>query len=175
MWVFLPKPRGIPEISIKVEDENSSGVSGASVTLTDGTETYNETTDATGECKLENIPEGTYNITVSCTGYKDYSDEVELTVESADIEVTLEEIETVDITVTVTDGSDPIQDVVVTVVDDEITATTGSAGGCTLTAVPTGVKTITATKEGYTEYSDEVTVTSETSTLSITLTAESSD
>ena len=88
--ITLPKSRSIPEISIKVQDENESGVSGASVTLTDGTNTYEKTTSETGETTVENAPEGTYTVTVTATGYKEYSDEVSLTVESPDIEVTLE-------------------------------------------------------------------------------------
>ena len=77
------------------------------------------------------------------------------------------EIETVDISVSVTDGTDPIQGVTVTVADSE--CTTGSAGGCTLRNVPVGDITVTATKDGYESYSDSEIITDETESLSIEL------
>ena len=86
----LPAAKVIPEISITVQDEDETGVASASVKLTDGTNTYEKTTGSAGGCTVQNAPEGTYTITVTATGYKDYEDEVSLTVESPDIEVTLE-------------------------------------------------------------------------------------
>ena len=75
--------------------------------------------------------------------------------------------ETVDVGVHVTDGTDPVGQVEVAI--GEITSTTGNQGGCTLRNVPIGSATITATKTGYVNYSQEVTITSETETLEITL------
>ena len=68
---------------------------------------------------------------------------------------------------TVTDGTDPISQVDVAI--GTITATTGNQGGCTLRNVPIGTATITATKTGYNEYTESLTITSETETISITL------
>jgi len=85
---------------------------------------------------------------------------------------TVEEETTVDISVSVTDGNSGVQGVTVAVADTEISATTGPAGGCTLKGVPVGTVTITATKEGYVDYSDSETITSETTSLEITLTEE---
>ncbi len=80
-----------------------------------------------------------------------------------------ENIETVDsIHVSVTDESNnPVGQVNVAIGD--ITSTTGNAGGCTLRNVPVGTVTITATKEGYENYTQEVNITSETETLEIIL------
>ena len=83
-----------------------------------------------------------------------------------------------DISVSVTDGTDPVENVTVTLTDTTdntniITGTTGSAGGCTLSDVEYGEYTVEATATGYTTYTDTLTVTSSTSTLEITLTAES--
>lgn len=80
-----------------------------------------------------------------------------------------ENIETVDsIHVSVTDESNnPVGQVNVAIGD--ITSTTGNAGGCTLRNVPVGTVTITATKEGYENYTREVNITSETETLEIIL------
>lgn len=75
--------------------------------------------------------------------------------------------ETVDVRVFVTDDEDPVGGVNVAI--GEIESTTGRAGGCTLQGVPTGEVTVTATKEGYEDYSETVTITAETETLEITL------
>jgi len=55
---------------------------------------------------------------------------------------------------------------------DEITATTGSAGGCTLQNVPVGEQIITVTASGYEEYNDTITVSDENNSFNITLTEE---
>ena len=83
------------------------------------------------------------------------------------------EPETVNISVTVTDGQGPIESASVTLTANESTVSTGntgSAGGCTLSNVPLGSYTVTASKTGYTEYTDTLTVTKETTTLAITMT-----
>lgn len=72
-----------------------------------------------------------------------------------------------DLAISVTDGTNPVSQVEVAI--GEITGTTGSQGGCTLHDVPVGTVTVTATKTGYVTYSQEVTITSSTETLEITL------
>ncbi|MBR0369486.1 MAG: carboxypeptidase regulatory-like domain-containing protein [Methanobrevibacter sp.] len=72
-----------------------------------------------------------------------------------------------DLAISVTDGTNPVSQVEVGI--GEITGTTGSQGGCTLHDVPVGTVTVTATKTGYVTYSQEVTITSSTETLEITL------
>jgi len=50
---------------------------------------------------------------------------------------------------------------------------TGSSGGCTVGNVAIGTDVaITVTCDGYADYSDTANITSETTTLSITLTAD---
>ena len=82
--------------------------------------------------------------------------------------------ETVNITVTVLDNSDddPIEGAIVTIGDVTCSNGTGSAGGCTLrdVAIGEGV-TVTVTAEGYTDYSGTVDITSETTSMTIKLTA----
>ncbi|WP_407420675.1 PEGA domain-containing protein [Methanobrevibacter sp.] len=72
-----------------------------------------------------------------------------------------------DLAISVTDGTNPVSQVEVAI--GEITGTTGSQGGCTLHNVPVGTVTVTATKTGYVNYSQEVTITSSTETLEIIL------
>lgn len=82
-----------------------------------------------------------------------------------------------DISASVSDGTNPINGVSITLTDTTdstktFTGTTGSAGGCTLSKVTLGTYTVSATKEGYKEYSGSLTVTEETSTLTIEMETE---
>ena len=77
---------------------------------------------------------------------------------------------TVDIAVSVTDGTDPVQGASVTIGGK--TGTTGSAGGCTVSGVSVGDGVaVSVTCDGYEDYSATEDITSETTSLSITLTA----
>jgi len=81
------------------------------------------------------------------------------------------------ISVTVTDGSDPVNtaSVVLTKSSETIaSSTTGSSGGCTLQNVEDGTYTLTVTKEGFTDYTASVTTSEDNTSLSVTLTATSS-
>lgn len=78
--------------------------------------------------------------------------------------------ETVNLSVTVTDGTDPVEGVTVSI--GNISSTTGSAGGCTLQNVPEGSRTITATATGYENYSDTIEVSSQNNEITIVLTEE---
>ena len=53
---------------------------------------------------------------------------------------------------------------------DEITSTTGSAGGCTLQNVPIGSQTINVTAERFEDYTETIEVTLEKTEFEITLT-----
>ena len=78
--------------------------------------------------------------------------------------------ETVDIAVTVDNGTNPVQGASVTIGGK--TGTTGSQGGCTVSKVEIGEDVaVSVTCAGYEDYADTITVTEETITLSITLTA----
>ena len=70
---------------------------------------------------------------------------------------------------TVNDGTDPVSGATVTI--GETTSTTGSAGGCSLTNILDGEHTVTVTKEGYTEYTDTITVSEENTNFTISLTS----
>lgn len=92
--------------------------------------------------------------------------------QSSDDEGGQEETTTVDINVTVTDGTNPVQGAVVTIGGKSCANGTGSEGGCTVkdVAVGTGVA-VSVTCEGYENYTDTADITAETTTMSITLTA----
>ena len=83
-----------------------------------------------------------------------------------------EETTTVDINVTVTDGTNAVQGATVTIGGKSCANGTGSTGGCTVkdVAVGTGVA-VSVTCEGYETYTATADITTETTTMSITLTA----
>lgn len=84
--------------------------------------------------------------------------------------------ETVDIAVTVTDGKDPVQGAIVTIGTKSCANGTGAAGGCTVSGVEVGTGVaVTVTCEGYEDYSATEDITTETTTLSITLTETQSE
>lgn len=85
---------------------------------------------------------------------------------------TEETTETVDINVTVTDGSNPVQGAVVTIGGQSCANGTGSSGGCTVSGVEIGTGVaVSVTCEGYEDYTATADITTETTTMSITLTA----
>ena len=84
-----------------------------------------------------------------------------------------ETTETVDITVNVTDGTGPVQGAIVTIGGKSCANGTGTGGGCTVKDVPVGTGvSVSVTCEGYEAYAATEDITAETTTLSITLTAE---
>ena len=74
-----------------------------------------------------------------------------------------------DISVTVDDGTDPVQGA--SVVIGETSKTTGSAGGCSFTGLADGTYNVTVTKEGYTDKTEEITVSENNTSFTISLTA----
>ena len=77
------------------------------------------------------------------------------------------------ISITVNDGTDAVEGASVAI--GQITGTTGSAGGCTLQNVADGEQTITVTAEGFENYSGTITVSSENTSFTISLTATVAD
>lgn len=69
----------------------------------------------------------------------------------------------------VDDGADGIEGA--SVVIGETTKTTGSAGGCNFTGLTDGKHNVTVTADGYTEKTEEITVSENNTTFTISLTA----
>lgn len=79
--------------------------------------------------------------------------------------------ETVDISVTVTDGTDPVQGAIVTIGGKSCANGTGASGGCTVKDVEVGEGVaVSVTCEGYVDYTATADITLETTSMSITLT-----
>lgn len=90
---------------------------------------------------------------------------------------TPQSLEKRNISISVNDGTNPVSGVVVSLVKNNQTvasSTTGSAGGCTLSNVEDGSYIITATKDGFDEYSDSIVTSSDNVSLVIKLTAKPS-
>ena len=79
------------------------------------------------------------------------------------------------IRVSVSDGTDPLENVNVTLTDaddNEYNGKTGSAGGCTISNVPEGEYEVVASKTGYIEYTGTLTVNENNTSLNISMTEE---
>lgn len=76
------------------------------------------------------------------------------------------------ITVSVTDGESPVNGASVSLLKNDetiVSGTTGSAGGCTLSNVPLDNYAVLVTATGYDDYESTISVTSETSSLTVTM------
>lgn len=74
-----------------------------------------------------------------------------------------------DISFTINDGKDPIEGA--TVVIGETSKTTGSAGGCTFNNIEEGQVSVEVSAEGYTTKTEEITVSAEDTSFTISLVA----
>ncbi len=120
--------------------------------------------------KIKKFKELPYSVRKSPKERHDYlADFLNEVLELEDDEEETPQVTTRDLSITVDDGENAVSGVSVAIGD--ITGTTGPAGGCTLKGVADGEHTITATKEGYTEYSDTISSDSTHTSFTISLTA----
>lgn len=81
------------------------------------------------------------------------------------------------ISVSVSDGTNAVSGASVTLYKNNTvvaSSTTGSAGGCTLSNVEDGSYTVTVIKDGYSDYTDNITTSVDNASLTIELTPTSS-
>lgn len=169
-----PTPTSEPEaqtgsVNILIHDLDDVKIANANVTLTNDDTTYTGTTDEKGECTISDIVYGDYTLTIEAEGYETYEELIQITEDEDSTEVLMDKIEVGDVKVTVTDGENPIESASVVITDTEFTATTGSAGGCTIRNVPLGEYTIEASKDGYINGLEDLTVTAGENPITITL------
>lgn len=158
-------------VAITVTD-GTDAISSASLTLTDG-EDYTETdsTGNDGKATFEDVPNGEYTLTVEKSGYA--TETKSITVNGADVTVSVVLTATRSVSFTVNDGTDAIQGATVTIDGDTAGAkTTGSSGGCTATLTD-GEHSLVVAKEGYTSKTETVTVDSTHTSFTISLTTSS--
>ena len=142
----------------------------AGATVTIGSKS--ETTGANGVAVFEELDDGEITIQVSKTYYTTKSETKTVDRKHTNFTISLVH-EKRNLSISVTDGENAIEGASVAIGD--ITGTTGNAGGCTLSNVLDGEHTITATKEGYENYSDTITSDSTHSSFTITMTAVTDD
>lgn len=80
------------------------------------------------------------------------------------------EITKYELSFTINDGTTGINGATVTIGD--VTGTTGSSGGCTLKDIPTGTQSVTVTKTGYVTKTETITVDTDHTSFTISLTSE---
>ena len=81
------------------------------------------------------------------------------------------------ISVSVSDGTNAVSGASVKLYKNNTvvaSSTTGSAGGCTLSNVEDGSYTVTVIKDGYSDYTDNITTSVDNASLTIELTPTSS-
>lgn len=135
----------------------SSSISGATVSTSGKT----ATTDSTGHYTLSGVPVGTQTVTATASAYRTNSVLVSVT---RRLTVTAPRINLAQnwgtVTGTVTRSSDAaaIAGAVITVAGTTLTATTNSGGSFTLSQVPAGTETVTASAAGFQTSSQSVNV-----------------
>lgn len=172
-----PEPEPEPKIDtgslILTVSDNTDVIAGANVTLT-GEDNYAGITDNGGECHINDINYGEYAVSVEFAGYETYTGTITINSEEVLESVTLSVL-TGDVKITVTDGENPIGSASVSITDTTFTATTGSAGGCTIRNVPLGEYTIEVGKTGYISSLEDLTVNVGENPITITLELDSDD
>lgn len=130
---------------ILIYNEAKTPVSGAKVSVNDKLVSYSDTY---GRAQLPTYTTGvTYNIQISCSGYADYSEQIEFTPEKTDFIVTLSYAES-PVKVTVKTDSKVLSGAVV-YFDGAIKGQTGADGTFTAPAAPGSSILITASVDGY--------------------------
>ena len=154
-------------VTVTVKDGDAV-LAGATVTIG----SKSETTGANGVAVFEELDDGEITIQVSKTYYTTKSETKTVDRKHTNFTISLVH-EKRNLSISVNDGENAIEGASVAIGD--ITGTTGNAGGCTLSNVLDGEHTITATKEGYENYSDTITSDSTHSSFTITMTAVTDD
>lgn len=146
-------------LEITVND-GTDAISGATVTI--GTDS--ETTGDDGKCTFE-LDDGTYDISVTKTGYADGSSSVTINGSDTTKTISLTIVDT--ISFTINDGENPIQGA--TVVIGETTKTTGTSGGCTFPNMAYDTYSATISATGYATATESIEFDAEHKSFTISL------
>jgi thermitase len=156
-------------ITGKVAD-TTSGLPVAGATVTDGARTASS--DTNGQYSISGVPQGTYAVTVSASGYSTSSQTVSVTAgQTTTANFALAKLPPPgSITGKVTDAADASPVPGATVSDGVRTGPTDANGQYTITGVPQGSYTVTASVAGYSASSQGVSVgAGQTATASFAL------
>ena len=159
--ITLPKPK-IADITVNVSD-GTNPISGATVTIGDN----EETTDEDGDATFESVYEGSQTVTVTKTGYATKTSTINVDETHTSFEIELEVVDT--ITITVDDGTDPIEGASVTI--GETTQTTDASGECTFANMTYDDYSAEVSAEGYTTATETLQFRSNHKSFTVSLTA----
>ena len=156
------------DLYITIKD-NTTGtvVSGAAVTVGN----YSTESDSKGECYVLDLPYDDYLVTVVCDGYATYKDTITISTEETNYTINITPnppTSTVNVTVTDETTGNPVE--AATVVLNNVTNKTNAEGKCSFTDLLYDDYPITVSHDGYTEFSDTITVSSETVEYPVKLT-----
>lgn len=162
--MLITLPKGAKDITVTISD-GASAISGASVTVAGNT----VTSDNNGKVSFEDVTEGSQSITVTKTGFQDYSGTISVG-STTRFTVTMTAVGT--LTITVTDSEDepsPIEGA--SVVIGSTTKTTDSTGKAEFPNLTYEDKSATITAEGYTEKTETLAFRSNHKSFTVNLTA----
>lgn len=161
-----PEPTTV-DISVTVTD-GENAVQGAIVTI--GGKSCPSGTGSSGGCTVSGVEIGEdVAVSATCDGYEDYTDTITVTEETSTLSITLTAVTPVyDVVITVDDGTNPVEGA--SVVIGETTKTTDASGECTFDDLEADTYSVEVSKEGYTTATESITVTSDDTTFTISLT-----
>lgn len=159
----------IGDVVISITDNNNNNISDAIVLLTRLGQTYEGTSDETGNCTIENLPYGDYELTISHDGYNTLNSQISLNVDFDLEDFTLtpintpseEDVETGEIQFTIRNTSNvAISGATVKLSnnDVELTGTSDIDGNVSIENIPYGEYTLIISADGYTTLSEEYTL-----------------
>lgn len=129
-----------------------------------------KTTGEDGKATFTGLTDGAKSVQVSKTGYADKTQSCTVASDATSFTISLTAVR--NISFTINDGTDAVEGAEV-VLDEDTTnkKTTGSAGGCTFSSVEDGSHSVVITAEGFETKTQSITVSSESNSFEISLTA----
>lgn len=143
-------------VSIKLTDSDTGlSIAGAKVTI--GSDT--QTTDSRGDCTFENLAYGDYSITIICTGYNTYSENISISSETLKLDIKLSKSSgdsgVINVSVSDKDTGLPVSGA--SIIMGSKSGTTDSEGKYTFTNMAHGTYSVTITCNDYITFTDNFT------------------
>ena len=161
--------------TITIKNTQNLPISNITIKLTKDELSYTGTTNNEGQTTIEDVIYNEYDIEITGEGYITKTSKItidsaennkEFTIEAVNNDTPQQEpvepvVETGDIQITVTNTDNNLVEgatITLTKNDQTLTETTDVTGQATFEAVPHGKYTVKITKEGYTDFEDEITL-----------------
>ncbi|MFW5767236.1 MAG: carboxypeptidase regulatory-like domain-containing protein [Bacteroidota bacterium] len=151
------------------EDGNSEPISGASITVTGS---GSQLTSATGQAAFSDLPNATYDFTVTATGYETYSGQFFISNADETIYVNLipePSLFNANFTITDSDTGLAVENATINL-DGTGTETSDAAGQATFVDLADGTYSFTVTSDGYDVYTGDFTINGANEDVNVILT-----